>query len=103
MTIAEAAEFLHVSRSHLYSLVSRKAIPAGRVGKAYRFVKSDLVEHLRKSYAVVAYASANEEEVKPCQSSNVVKYGGSRSCATADEYASLLGLPTKGKRNNSTT
>lgn len=42
LTIEEAAEFVHLSKGHLYHLTSCDAIPHSKVGKRLRFSKRQL-------------------------------------------------------------
>ena len=50
LTIAEAASWLRISRSHIYKLLQYGAIRSVRIGRARRVPKADLVafavEHL---------------------------------------------------------
>lgn len=48
MTADEAADFLRISRSHLYALASEGVIPSVRIGRSVRFVERDLIAALRR-------------------------------------------------------
>jgi len=48
MTVAGVADLLHLKRSTVYDLARRGAIPGHRVGRAWRFVRQDLEEMLRR-------------------------------------------------------
>lgn len=48
LTLEEASRFLKLSRSTLYSLAQKRKIPAQKVGKSWRFVKSYLIKWLEK-------------------------------------------------------
>lgn len=48
LTIDEAAEFLHLSKSHLYRLTSKGEIPHYKpTGKRIYFFRNDLIEFLK--------------------------------------------------------
>ncbi|MBI4335565.1 MAG: helix-turn-helix domain-containing protein [Candidatus Omnitrophica bacterium] len=46
LTLEEASRFLKLSRSTLYNLAQRKRLPAHKVGKSWRFVRSNLIKWL---------------------------------------------------------
>jgi len=48
LTLEEASRFLKLSRSTVYSLAQKRKIPAQKVGKSWRFVKSYLIKWLEK-------------------------------------------------------
>jgi excisionase family DNA binding protein len=48
LTLEEASRFLKLSRSTVYSLAQRRKIPAQKVGKSWRFVRSYLIRWLDK-------------------------------------------------------
>lgn len=50
MTIDEASKFLKMSKSFLYTLVSKRKISYFKLGKSVRFRKQDLINLLNKSY-----------------------------------------------------
>ena len=47
LTAEEAAHLLRVSTKTLLTLARGGALPGEKVGRAWRFVRSDLLEHLR--------------------------------------------------------
>ncbi|MDO8586771.1 MAG: acetate--CoA ligase [Armatimonadota bacterium] len=49
LTLDEAALFLKISKSALYKLLESQKLPAKKLGRAWRFNRSDLQEWLRKS------------------------------------------------------
>jgi len=50
MSIKEAAEYLGISVFSLRKLAREKRLPAGKVGRQWRFRQADLDEFLRKQY-----------------------------------------------------
>lgn len=46
LTLGEAASFLKIGRSTLYSLARRGHVPARKIGREWRFVSSALVDWL---------------------------------------------------------
>ena len=50
MSILEAAEYLGISVFSLRKLAREKRIPAGKVGRQWRFRKDDLDQFLRSQY-----------------------------------------------------
>jgi excisionase family DNA binding protein len=50
MSISEAAQYLGLSEFSLRKLARMKQIPAGKIGRQWRFKKEDLDEFLRKQY-----------------------------------------------------
>lgn len=49
LTASEAALFLRVSTKTVLALAREGALPGEKVGRAWRFVRSDLLEYLRGS------------------------------------------------------
>lgn len=47
LTIEEAAQFLHVTKSTLYSMSARKELPAHKRSKRLYFLRGELVEWVR--------------------------------------------------------
>lgn len=52
LTLEEASRFLKLSRSTVYNLAQRRKIPAQKVGKSWRFVKSYLIKWLERGMKV---------------------------------------------------
>lgn len=50
MSIFEAAEYLGVSQFSLRKMAREKAVPAGKIGRQWRFKKEDLDAFLRRQY-----------------------------------------------------
>jgi excisionase family DNA binding protein len=48
MTVADAAEFLSVSRRQVYLLLERGELPAVRVGARLRLIPSELAAYLEQ-------------------------------------------------------
>jgi excisionase family DNA binding protein len=42
LTLAELADYLHVSRTTIYSLLKRKELPAFKVGRDWRFTFEEI-------------------------------------------------------------
>ena len=47
LTVGEAAKFLRVSESQVRALLREGQIPGNKIGREWRIVKSDLLNHLR--------------------------------------------------------
>src|SRR5437764_4264943 len=60
LTLAEAVEFLGTSRPTMYRWLERGDLKGLKVGKQWRFRKSDLVAYLERSPIAVAAAPAAE-------------------------------------------
>lgn len=58
MSIFEAAKYLGVSVFSLRKLAREKRIPAGKVGRQWRFHKEDLDNFLREQYGAADAAAA---------------------------------------------
>lgn len=50
MSIKEAAEYLGISIFSLRKLARERSVPAGKVGRQWRFSKVDLDDFLRRQY-----------------------------------------------------
>lgn len=48
LTVAEAAEWLQISKNKLYELIARGELPCFRVGRAIRIFKDELIAFLRR-------------------------------------------------------
>ena len=48
LTVDEAAEILRVSTKTIYKLIDEKALPAVKVGRAFRIAKADIISYLRR-------------------------------------------------------
>ncbi|MBU4483805.1 helix-turn-helix domain-containing protein [bacterium] len=57
MTTTEAMEYLRVTRKTLLKLVHKGEIPARKIGKDYRYVKSEIDTYLR-GYKESSYFSS---------------------------------------------
>ncbi len=51
LTIEEVAGLLRVSRHTVYRLALRGDIPGQKVGRHWRFIREDLLQHLRQQSA----------------------------------------------------
>jgi len=49
LTHEEVAEWLKLPKSTLYKLLTEKKIPAVKIGKHWRFLKSDLLDWINKN------------------------------------------------------
>ena len=54
LTTGEAAELLRVSSKTILQLAGRAALPGRKVGRSWRFLRSDLVTYLRSGRSEVA-------------------------------------------------
>lgn len=48
LTIREASQFLRIGKTTLYKLARKEEIPARKVGREWRFVKSELIRWLKE-------------------------------------------------------
>ncbi|MCH6583929.1 MAG: helix-turn-helix domain-containing protein [Proteobacteria bacterium] len=104
LTLKEAAAFLKLSPEALRRKAKAGEIPGAKMGKCWCFYKSDLVDCLRSRYASPRQASQSGEEAAVCHSIDERRPGGCTSPPPVDnEYAVLLGLPTKDRPRNTTT
>jgi excisionase family DNA binding protein len=102
LTLQEAAALLKIHPVTLQDKARAGEIPGAKVGRAWVFIKADLLEHIRLRYA--RRALQGDKEIV-CHSSNVRTHriGGSNSPTTDDEYSKVLALPTKQRRGSTTT
>lgn len=52
MSLEQASEYLNIKPMSLRALARDGKIPAGKVGRAWRFNRNDIDEFLRKQYQV---------------------------------------------------
>ena len=108
LTLEEAASFLNIHKETLRQKVKAGEIPAAKIGKAYVFIESDLVDVIRSDYSSEwrAMQVTNEHEEKttwPCTAEKKSALGGSISLSPVDkEYERLLGQKIE-KKHRSTT
>ena len=96
-SLGEAAQFLHVHPEELRKRARRGKIPGAKVGRAWILLEDDLVEHVRSLYPQPRQALqvTLRKEVE-CHFAGAGASGGSTlSPQPGNEYAALLGLPTK--------
>jgi len=74
LTIGEAAEFLKVTVSALYSKVSRQEIPVSKPGKRLYFDKKELKEWIRSGKKKTNAELRNEAEAKMSKYKNRYNY-----------------------------
>jgi excisionase family DNA binding protein len=97
LDLSAAAEFLGLHPHTLQERARAGVIPGAKVGKAWRFLDVDLAAYLRANYP------ANKPEEAPCRSTRSAGRGTSTSSTADAELESLLGLPIRGRRSDSTT
>lgn len=56
MSVYEAAAYLGLSAFSIRKMARERRIPAGKIGRQWRFSKEDLDAFLRSQYEEVAYA-----------------------------------------------
>jgi hypothetical protein len=103
--LRQAAAILKLHPEELRRRAKRGLVPGAKVGRAWVFLESDLVDYLHSLYSRPRQALqvAPRKEMK-CHFADAAASGGSTSAPQAGrEYADLLGLPTKPSRKNSTT
>lgn len=93
LNLKEAADFLKMTPEGLRKKVSRKEIPATKIGRYWLFIQEDLVVYIRSRYSSTAETSWGVVRKTTWHSTKEVKSGGSTSVTKAKEYNELLGLP----------
>jgi len=101
LDLEQAASFLNCNKETVRRLASAKKIPAGKIGRKWIFIQSDLENHIRTQYSntesVVQVVDSDEESL--CQYTFETTSGGLNSHHQMEqEYDALLGLKTKNKR-----
>ena len=98
----EAAQRLHVHPQTVMSLARAGVIPGCRIGKAWVFVESLLIEYLvAQSLSRVSVADAQEKSECRSTEEKTHRIGGSnfrQSVVNQARYRSVLGLPTSEKQ-----
>lgn len=59
LTIPEVARLLRVDPATVYRLASNGALPAGKVGRGWRFLRSDVIDWLQRGGTAPAAEQAN--------------------------------------------
>jgi len=97
LDLKEAAYFLRVHPEELRQRAKAGKIPGAKVGRCWIFLKDDLVQYLRSLYAAPRQAlQVTTRKEMQCHFANAAVSGGSTSAPDpGNEYAELLGLPTK--------
>jgi hypothetical protein len=96
--LREAAMFLRMSPAVLCRKARKGEIKAAKPGKCWVFLEADLVAYLGSLYSQSWQAPLSDSDVggSTWEFSNAVTCGGlGLSPQKADEYGSLLGLPTR--------
>lgn len=50
MTLREISQFLKIGTTTIYTLVRNEEIPARKIGREWRFLKSEIVEWMKKDH-----------------------------------------------------
>ncbi|WP_425438674.1 helix-turn-helix domain-containing protein [Propionivibrio dicarboxylicus] len=105
-TLQEAAGFLKMHPEEVRRRAKAGLIPGAKAGRAWVFLEEDLADWLRSKYSgprPFPKVSLNDE-VQGCHSTSVDQSIGSMlSHPMVSEYASLLGLKSSRRPENSTT
>ena len=108
LNLEEAASFLKIHPETLRQKVKAGEIPGAKIGKAYVFIESDLVDVIRSDYSskwrAMQVTNKHEEVISwPCNAEQKKAHIGSISLSQVDkEYESLLGQKIE-KKHRSTT
>jgi hypothetical protein len=97
LALAEAAAFLRMHPEELRRRAKAGLVPGAKAGRAWVFIDDDLALYLRSLYSQPRQALqvTLRKEVE-CHFASAGVPGGSTSpLPTGNEYASLLGLPTR--------
>lgn len=62
LDVDKAADFLGVSTETIRILARNKRIPAGKIGRQWRFQQEDLIEFVRSQYAPVKHPNSSSEQ-----------------------------------------
>ncbi|WP_369598567.1 helix-turn-helix domain-containing protein [Chromobacterium fluminis] len=105
MGIGQAAVFLHCCEDTVYQLARKQKLHGRKVGRAWVFLKSDLVSYLRADQNEGRQeAQVGEEKGAVCRSIKEERLGGAISQRQAEaELDNLLARVTGRKPRNSTT
>jgi len=97
LELKEAARFLRCHPEELRRRAKAGAVPGAKVGRAWVFLKDDLVAYLRSLYPQSRQAlQVTLRKEMECHFANAVESGGSTFVPPmGSEYAELLKLPTK--------
>jgi Helix-turn-helix domain len=78
LTLREAAAFCNMNHECFRRKVKEGVIPGAKVGKAWVFLKYDLIQYIRSLYATSAEEAVRVtgKEVTPCRSTVEIKSGG---------------------------
>lgn len=106
LDLAQAAQLLKVHPKTLQKLARAGQVPACKVGRAWVFVESLLLDHL-VSRSLSRVSVVDLQENTECRSTDARTHrtGGSsyrRSAVNRELYSRALGLPTSGRRSRST-
>ena len=95
--LRDAAAFLRCHPEELRRRAKLGVVPAAKVGRAWVFIVEDLASYLRSLYSQSRQAlQVTLRKELECHFANEGVSGGSTSSLqTGNEYADLLGLPTK--------
>lgn len=103
--ITEAMEILGCSRKHIQKLLRERRLYGRIVGRAYRFVREDLINFIRTGDTVAAGSRCSESSMEEKTLWHYTKEatpGGVRSQRKVEsELDALLGLQTKSPRRSS--
>ena len=64
LTLKEAAEYLRVSRQTVYNMIKDRRIKAYKVGREWRFFRSDIMEYLESTSRNRILSTKDEEANK---------------------------------------
>jgi hypothetical protein len=100
--LKEASAFLKIHPVTLSTKAASGEIHGAKVGRAWVFLKIDLIAHIRAQYKVRALLSDEGKETI-CHSTNakIPLFGGLKSPSLEKQYKEALGLAQKVKPKNS--
>ena len=107
LDVTAAASLLKIHPKTLQNLARRGLVPSCKVGRAWVFLESLLLDYLRaRSVARYVETTIEEDTECPSTSARTRPIDGSSfrpSAASRSLYSKALGLPTGDKRSKSTT
>lgn len=98
LNIEQASDLLLISPYAVRKLARQGKIPGCKVGREWRFIKLDLIEHIRSQ----SNDQKQDQEIICSTSAKVRRTGGLKSSRTDEQYKNLLGLKTERKPKSTT-
>jgi excisionase family DNA binding protein len=94
LNIIEAATLLGAHKETIRRMVASGELPGVKIGRAWRFIEQDLMDHIRSQYNSFTELSLNSHRRSTQQwpSQKEITSGGLISHTKEKDYAKVLGL-----------